>query len=552
MNMVSDPIRGTSEPGRYWTSTNLGEAVPDVMSPMCWSVWEDPEELGWLYSMYALGVLRRDQLVVSPDVNDRGLSVFYGRQALNVDAIRKTLAGLPGFNADDFERDLMGSVRENPPRFPASLGRLPVILAKAPRTLRGIGGQIQQTHDDMRAWWLAEVLQDGGVEGRPTRRPVDRLVDARHRFSEIFKLHCVVRFMFQGVQSAITGAATKAGAPSLATRVLSGVGDVNETKMSDDLWRLAHGELGEAAFLRDWGYHGPNEGNVFTLAWREDPGPVRTLARAYARRQDAERPREREARAVQAGAEAERQLLAGTSPLQRPTTRWLVARARNIVRTLQTGKAAYLMALDGARSAARAFGAEQAAKGVFGEVDDAFFLTIEECQQVDAGTLSDVEEIITQRRKTRRTYQAMELPIAFYGMPEPIAADAGSGRQQEAQADRAAGRVVEFSGAASGGGVVEGRARVVTDPNAEVELEDGDILVCRFTDPSWAPIMSLSEALVIDMGGSASHGAVVARELGIPYVIGTEIGSAVLHDGDRILVDGDRNVVRVLGTATPE
>jgi phosphohistidine swiveling domain-containing protein len=228
-----------------------------------------------------------------------------------------------------------------------------------------------------------------------------------------------------------------------------------------------------------------------------------------------------------------------------------VARARNVVRTLQTGKAAYLMALDGARAAARAFGAEQVATGVFRDVDDAFFLTIEECQQVDAGTLTDVEEIVTQRRKTREVYRMMELPIAFYGMPEPIAADAGSGRQQEAQADRAAGRVVEFSGAASGGGVVEGRARVVTDPNADVELEDGDVLVCRFTDPSWAPLMSLAEALVIDMGGSASHGAVVARELGIPYVIGTEIGTAALRDGDRIIVDGERNVVRVLaGAAT--
>lgn len=76
------------------------------------------------------------------------------------------------------------------------------------------------------------------------------------------------------------------------------------------------------------------------------------------------------------------------------------------------------------------------------------------------------------------------------------------------------------------------------DPNEDVELDDGDILVCKFTDPSWAPLFTLAEALVIDIGGAASHGAVVAREMGIPYVIGTHNGTATIHDGDRIVVDG--------------
>ena len=108
-----------------------------------------------------------------------------------------------------------------------------------------------------------------------------------------------------------------------------------------------------------------------------------------------------------------------------------------------------------------------------------------------------------------------------------------------------------MSDAASGGGVVVGRARVLLDVNDDIDLEDGDILVCRFTDPSWAPLMSLAEALVIDMGGSASHGAVVARELGIPFVIGTGNGTSVLRDGDRIEVDGRGNTVRVLSPVAP-
>lgn len=545
---VSDPIRGTSEPGRYWTTTNLGEAVPDVMTPMCWSVWGESAELGWLYSMYAFGVLPKSKVVVSPDSNDHGLAVFYGRQALNVDAIRKIMADLPGVNPDDFERDLMGSVRADAPQYKGGLKRLPVVLVKAPKALRSTGAELRRKHDETYAWWLREVYGASRGQATASGRPIERLVEAHERFADVFKTHCVWRFVFQGAQSAIVNAAAKVGEPSLATQVMSGVGDVNETAMSDDLWRLAHGELSEEEFVRTWGYHGPNEGNPYTLVWREEPARVRALARSYSGR-NSERPRDREERAKQAGKAAEERLLASTGAARRPIMRWLVARSRNIVRTLQVGKAAYLMTLDGTREGTRAFGAEQVAKGALADRDDAFFLTIEECRQLDAGQLEGVAEIVAERRRARETYKAINLPVAFRGMPEPLTADETEGDQTKATAEATGGRNVEISGAASGGGSVEGRARVVSDANADIELEDGDILVCRFTDPSWAPLMSLAEALVIDIGGSASHGAVVARELGIPYVIGTESGTTALRDGDHILVDGEANLVRVLAPA---
>lgn len=545
---VSDPIRGTSEPGRYWTTTNLGEAVPDIMTPMCWSVWGRQAELGWLYSMYAFGVLPKSKLVVSPDSNDHGLAVFYGRQALNVDAIKKIMADLPGMNPDDFERDLMGSVRTDAPTFKGSNKRLPVIMFRAPRALRSTGSELRRLYDETYTWWLSEVYGPSRGQGQASGTPIERLLEARDRFASVFKVHCVCRFIFQGAQSAITNAAVKAGDPNLGTQVMSGVGDVNETRMSDDLWRLAHGELDEDEFLRTWGYHGPYEGNPFTTVWREDPARLRTLARSYVGRKS-DRPKDREKRTVAAGRAAEEKLLAGTSALQRPAMRWLIARNRNIVRTLQVGKAAYLMTIDAARAATRALGDELVARGVLADRDDAFFFTIEECEKLAAGTLEDPAEMVAVRRRTREQYKAMKLPVHFRGMPDLAVDDEVHDEKDEAAAQRDSGRLVELRGAASGGGRVEGRARVVDDANDEVELEDGDILVCRFTDPGWAPLMALADALVIDIGGSASHGAVVARELGIPYVIGTEIGTSALRDGDRIQVDGTENHVRVLAPA---
>lgn len=529
---VSDPIRGSSEPGRYWTSTNLGEACPEVMTPMCWSIWEESAELGWLYSMSAFGVIPKRKVRVSPDVNERGLSCFYGRQALNVDAIKKIMAGLPGISADDFERDLMGSVRPDAPQFPAGYGRVPVLMVKAPWALLRTGKRLRELHDRMYEKWLKTVYAPADARDSG-QRPIELLVAAREDFVRIFSVHCVVRFMFQGGQSAVTGAAEAAGDPGLAVELLSGVGDVNETRMADDLWQLGRGMLTEDEFLRSWGYHGPNEGNPYTTVWRENPAPIRALARSAA---DRERPAERAARAQEAGLEAERRLLAATPLAKRAGVRWLLHRMRNIVRTLQVGKAGYLLAIDECRWAARNFGAEQVRLGRLQEVDDVFFFTVEECRRLDAGELADPQAVVDVRRATRAEYKAMMLPVSFYGMPEPIVVDPDIGTDE----------TMELNGAAGGGGVVEGRARVVVDPQQEVDLEPGDILVCRFTDPSWAPLMTLAEALVIDIGGSASHGAVVARELGIPYVIGTESGTRVIRDGDHIRVDGASNTVRVL------
>jgi pyruvate,water dikinase len=93
--------------------------------------------------------------------------------------------------------------------------------------------------------------------------------------------------------------------------------------------------------------------------------------------------------------------------------------------------------------------------------------------------------------------------------------------------------------------VVAGRVRVVLDP-AAVDFEPGEILVCRTTDPGWVSFFHLAAGVAIDMGGQMSHGAIVARELGIPCVIGTGDGTRRLQTGDLVRLDGVTGEVEVL------
>ena len=106
------------------------------------------------------------------------------------------------------------------------------------------------------------------------------------------------------------------------------------------------------------------------------------------------------------------------------------------------------------------------------------------------------------------------------------------------------------SGAAVSPGVVEGIAKLILDPDGDDDLEPGEILVCRTTDPSWASLMMVASALVIDIGGAISHGAIVARELGIPCVTGTRNGTQSVRTGDKLRVDGSAGTVEILERAS--
>ena len=104
----------------------------------------------------------------------------------------------------------------------------------------------------------------------------------------------------------------------------------------------------------------------------------------------------------------------------------------------------------------------------------------------------------------------------------------------------------EIRGVGASSGVVEGPARVLTDVNQIGEVRDGEILVCPVTAPSWAPVFGKIKAAVSDIGGSMSHAAIVAREYGMPAVVGTGDATKRISTGQRVRVDGDRGIVQVI------
>jgi pyruvate, water dikinase len=157
-----------------------------------------------------------------------------------------------------------------------------------------------------------------------------------------------------------------------------------------------------------------------------------------------------------------------------------------------------------------------------------------------------VREVVSLRRAQRAEFENVDLPRSFTGPPAPIALGPTHGSKHDDPERNTAARPPSISGLGVCEGTVVGRARVLVEIDEDLDLDIGDILVCGNTDPSWTSIMALASGLVVDMGGSASHAAIVAREMGIACVVGTGNGTKVIPDGATIEVDGTAGTVTVL------
>jgi rifampicin phosphotransferase len=172
--------------------------------------------------------------------------------------------------------------------------------------------------------------------------------------------------------------------------------------------------------------------------------------------------------------------------------------------------------------------------GVLGEAEDAFFLTFQELHDVVRTNQVD-DRLIRRRRDEFRSYQALSPPRVLTSDGEAVA---GAYRRDDVPAGALVGLAVSA-------GTVEGRARVIHDM-ADADLEAGDILVTAFTDPSWSPLFVAIAGLVTEVGGLMTHGAVIAREYGLPAVVGVEQATRLIRDGQRIRVHGTDGYVEVL------
>ena len=529
-----DPWNDSRSGDFLWTNTNVGEAIPDVMTPATWSMVQ---------------VFLTDAMATASIPPYVGYGRIGGRIYLNL-SVLVTLSGAVGVNQQSYRsltEEVFGRLPDDLEIPPVKARRRDIIRAVLPMALHVIG----EARRDARRLdaYLAEhpALCD---RRRADIAAVDSPVELADLWIEVLSPE------FHRVSWMLSAATRSSGASFITTRkrLQSLVGDAAANALTaglgaqagqlaslgllEGLEQLAAGEIDRDTFNRRYGHRGPHEFEISLPRSGEDPHWIDTQLAARA-----------------TGATSYRVML-GLQEQNRHEA-WLQLEQRHPVHARILRRQLRVWAKisrdrERARSEViRYFWVLRAYAIRAGELtglgDDIFFLDKAEIVRVlQRETISST--LINRRRAAYQAYSALpKYPALIRGTFNPYAWAADPNRRSdifiEGSVSEADVAVRGFPGSA---GVVEAPVRVLGDAAEGAELQPGEVLVTTITNVGWTPLFPRAAAVITDVGAPLSHAAIVARELGIPAVVGCGNATMRLKTGDRVRVDGTAGTVEVL------
>jgi phosphohistidine swiveling domain-containing protein len=521
-----------------WTNSNLGEAIPDVMTPCTWSL---------------VKVFMSDAMATSSLPDYRGYGNIGGRFYMNL-SVAASLSAAVGINRKRFAQltgDVFGRLPDGMeiplvdlPRWrvlrmlvPVAIGVLRRVHANKKRLLTFIATAPDRC-DALRAWIRsasspAELITLWWTEVEPIFHESCQMLEAATRQSGATLV--TTRRKLQKLVG-------ETDATAMLTGLQTGGSQLASLGPLLGLARLARGEIDRETYARNYGHRGPHEFEVSIPRPAEDPDWIdKQLASLDAAKEDTTALLARQEAARTAAWDRLRQRYPRrVRAMRRRVDRWAeIERAREEARS-EVIRVFWVL---------RAFVLRTGE--LSGHGDDLFFLSIEEILAVLEGVNTQLTSIPARRATYERYRSLPPYPTLIRGRFDPFRWAADPHRRTDLFDARgyhapASDVVRGFPGAP---GVVEGLVRVIATAEEGDQLQAGEILVTTVTNVGWTPLFPRASAIVTDVGAPLSHAAIVARELGIPAVVGCGNAMMRLHTGDRVRVDGEEGMVEVLQAA---
>ncbi len=376
----------------------------------------------------------------------------------------------------------------------------------------------------------------------------------------------------QGFGSLEDSVAKATGRRELAQELVSGLNGIISAEMVPDLWRIAQeirglglaeelealdpaaalaalrtNERAASAlaiferFLHRHGHRCMTEAEFLVPRWAETPEQAMEMVQGYLRAAPGFDPAKNAARQQRQREETQALVESKLNPLQRISFRRSLTSLQEQVRVRDNGQHYLVKLFLPVRRLIAELGRRWAERGWLAQPDDIFFLAHTEIEQIVAANdpqaltdRPDLPALLADRRAAWEYWHTQPAPdvLDLQGRPVDIAGDAISPDDPNV-----------LRGIAASRGRVQGIARVVMTPAEAGRIQPGEILVTRATDPGWTPVFSTISGLVLEIGGQLSHGAIVAREYGLPAVINVTGATRRIVDGETITVDGGAGTV---------
>ncbi|HUC83700.1 MAG TPA: PEP/pyruvate-binding domain-containing protein [Candidatus Acidoferrales bacterium] len=568
---------------QVWTNANAGEALPEVVTPMTWSLLR--QLVADLFdALLRCGGMRMEC--------DQVFGLIAGRAYFNLNAMYALGRQVPGARDGDIVK-LFGGQQEavlaqagfkiadaDLPDIQISRWRAAAhLLAALPRflfnsTQRGqtVVANLGRLNGELSRTGL-ELLTDGELAAAIQAAFVPETFLKIRAFEAIgiSVLYYVLLFRLCERWFGPEGSA-------IANRLLAGVGGLDDAEAGHEIWRLAEEVVHDAelksslqtgvdfaalasrlrssprgpvfldrwaAFMSQHGHHARGEVELYNPRWSECSDLVLNWMRGCVQAIEAGHPSPDERRAALAAERAliERDCLGRLgNPVKRALFRLILRRAQDGGRLRENLKSEFIRWLAVLRRLLLELGWRWSTTGCLADANDIFFLEFRELE-VRPGHPggADFRAVVAARRAEYERHLKMTPPSVIIGRfdPDKCLPETVDGQQRV------------FHGVGVSAGVATGRARVIVRSDADERLQPGEILVAPFTDPGWTPHFLTAAGLVTDLGGILSHGSIVAREYGIPAVVNVGPATRIIRNGQWLEVDANRGRVRVLEEPVP-
>jgi pyruvate,water dikinase len=523
-----------------WTNGNLGEAIPDVMTPCTWS----------LVLRFMQGVMQASSLPNYRAYGNIGgrfymrlslaatLASMFGLKKTFAEAIPQVFGKLPEgveipllpLSRWQVLRALLPTVVQVLRRVRANTKRLPAFFAEAPSRCDTLRARIQATSS------AAELATTWRTDVEPY------FLECCHMLEAAAKQDSNALVLVRRNLKRLVG---EADADVLLTGLHSGTSQLASLGPLVGLEQLSRGELDRDTFARKWGHRGPHEFEVSMPRPAEDPAWIdKQLAGLREAKRDVTSLLEHQ----KAAREAVWRRLGERSPRKVVSLRREIERATKALRDREVARSEVIRCF----WALRAFVLR--AGELTGHGDDLFFLSHEELLEVLGGSDAPLARVPSRKATYERYRSLPPYPTVIRGRFDPVRWAADPNRRSDFYNEHgdsvpASDTVKGFPGSA---GVIEGLARVLGTVEEGDQLQPGEILVTTVTNVGWTPLFPRAAGVVTDVGAPLSHAAIVARELGIPAVVGCGNATMRLRTGDRLRVNGERGTVEVLKPANAD
>jgi phosphohistidine swiveling domain-containing protein len=531
----NDSLRGDY----LWTSANFGEAFPDVMTPFTWSIVQ--------------AFMRTFGFGIETAQHPMGGNIA-GRLYMNISLSMSALAAL-GLRPERFIRTGEETFGRIPPEI--EIPRIPLERWWVLRRFITVALR--------RRWWdrtlrrrvpsfIAEtpsLVEELDAEIRATQTPADLLTlwhDKLHsHLDEGYRLLMAGLSEYRTLSRKLHIEFENLVGDSDANALLSGVSTGSDHLASlgplMGLIKISRGEMSREEYLRRYGHRGPHEMELSTPRPLEDPDWIdRRVAEIESGQTDVPAMLAKQRERHEAAWERLKAKVPRKAKYYRQKLDRLAAASK--IREASRSEAVRLLGVF------RAFALRAGEMTELGE--DIFFLSLEEVLATLGGDESAIG-FVPARRETHARYSSLPpYPTIIRGRFDPFQWAADPNRRSDifdAHAPVTAGSSETITGFAGAAGIVEGFVRRLDSPEEGGQLQPGEILVTTTTNIGWTPLFPRAAAIVTDVGAPLSHAAIVARELGIPAVVGCGNATMRLHPGDRVRVNGGQGVVEILDSA---